>query len=359
MAGQSLGPVIGGVLAQFLGWHAIFWFLFITGSVSLVSIITLLPETLRRIGGNGSIRLRGFHKPLVHDASQWTSGEIPAKAPLITLRHITRPLEALSEKDIFVTLLFGSFVYAFWSMVTTSTTSIFIWKYKYSESVVGLLFLPNGIGCILGSYITGRIMDRDYRKVEAEFMATHSLEPGTGISLRKRTDFPIEKARLRSMWWITATFITAMACYGPSLKLPNPAMPLVLQFMISFTATSTFSMNSALMIDFYPGSSASATAVNNFVRCSVGATGVSVIQPLINSVGTIFAFPILAGITLALTPLIMAEWKWGEKWRAARIAKAEAKAETKAEAKAEGKAELKAESKSTGKRISSQSEKEG
>ena len=151
------------------------------------------------------------------------------------------------------------------------------------------------------------------------------MELGAGITLKKRTDFPIERARLRSMWWITIIFIVAMAGSGPSLQLPNPALPLVLQFFIAFTTTATFSMNSALMIDFFPGSSASATTVNNIVRCSVGAAGVSVIQLLINAVGTKFAFPILAGITVVLTPLIVAEWRLGEWWREARISKAEMK----------------------------------
>lgn len=72
------------------------------------------------------------------------------------------------------------------------------------------------------------------------------------------------------------------------------------------------------MLDFFPGRSASATAVNNLVRCTVGAAGVSAIQPLINQVGETLAFPILAGITLALTPLIAVEWIYGEGWRAQR-----------------------------------------
>ena len=170
MAGRSLGPVIGGVLAQFLGWGAIFWFLFIAGGICLLSIVVLLPETLRHIGGNGSIRLHGFQKPLIHNSLQWTSDKKPAKAPKISLRNIYEPLGSLLEKDILVTLVFGSFIYAFWSMVTTSTTTIFLFKYRFSESIVGLLFLPNGVGCVLGSYITGKIMDRDYRNVEAEFL---------------------------------------------------------------------------------------------------------------------------------------------------------------------------------------------
>jgi hypothetical protein len=42
-------------------------------------------------------------------------------------------------------------------------------------------------------------------------------------------------------------------------------------------------MNSALVIDLLPGKSASATAVNNLMRCSMGAAGVAVVQLVIDS----------------------------------------------------------------------------
>ena len=53
-------------ITQYFGFHAIFWFLAILGTMSLVSIITFLPETLRSIAGNGTIRLTVFQRPLVH-----------------------------------------------------------------------------------------------------------------------------------------------------------------------------------------------------------------------------------------------------------------------------------------------------
>ena len=56
LAGPSLGPVIGGALAQNLGWRSIFWFLTIFAGVFLVFLVMFLPETLRSIVGNGSVR---------------------------------------------------------------------------------------------------------------------------------------------------------------------------------------------------------------------------------------------------------------------------------------------------------------
>lgn len=69
MMGQSIGPVLGGIITQFLGFRSIFWFLFGLGSITLLLILLLLPETLRSIAGNGTLRLAGIHRPLIYTFS--------------------------------------------------------------------------------------------------------------------------------------------------------------------------------------------------------------------------------------------------------------------------------------------------
>lgn len=66
MMGQSIGPVFGGIISQYLGFQAIFWFLFGLGGLTLLLILLLLPETQRAIAGNGTIRLQGVHRPLIY-----------------------------------------------------------------------------------------------------------------------------------------------------------------------------------------------------------------------------------------------------------------------------------------------------
>lgn len=56
LTGPTLGPVIGGALAQNLGWRSIFWFLAIFAGLFSVVLVLFLPETLRSIVGNGSVR---------------------------------------------------------------------------------------------------------------------------------------------------------------------------------------------------------------------------------------------------------------------------------------------------------------
>ncbi|KAK3937506.1 major facilitator superfamily domain-containing protein [Diplogelasinospora grovesii] len=336
MLGQSIGPVIGGIITEYFGFRAIFWFLAILGSVALLLVLLFLPETLRRVAGNGTVRLKGIHRPLIYRFEAPHPDDVPDEAlaagpvPTIALSSVFSPLRFLFEKDVFVTLLFGAVIYTVWSMVTSSTTALFQPRYNLSDLQVGLVFLPNGVGCIAGSCVTGKLLDRDYGIVESQYRAARNLPADVTLGRKKlAADFPVTRARLRSSTYLIVPFVLAVGGYGFSITTSllasreGMALPLVLQFVIAFCATAIFTQNSALMVDLFPGASASATAVNNLIRCSIGAAGVGVVQFVIDGIGANFAFLIFAGLSAALSPLLWVEWVRGEDWRRERIERLE------------------------------------
>lgn len=148
MLGQGIGPVFGGILSQYLGFRSIFWFLVILSGISLLSIISFLPETIHTIAGNGTVPLYGLHKPLIY----YITGQMeaqenavpPRKKAKVNWRTVLAPLTFLGEKDVFITLFFGSIVYTVWSMVTSSTSDLFGSTYGMNTLEVGLTFLGNG-----------------------------------------------------------------------------------------------------------------------------------------------------------------------------------------------------------------------
>ncbi|KAJ5164881.1 Major facilitator superfamily domain general substrate transporter [Penicillium coprophilum] len=321
MLGQGVGPVFGGILSQYLGFRSIFWFLAIASGISLLSILIFLPETLRSIAGNGTVALKGIHKPFIYSIrgqKDVQEGTAPSgKKVKVTFKTVLAPLTFLAEKDVFITLLFGSMVYTVWSMVTSSTSALFEEKYGLNSLEVGLTFLGNGFGCMTGSYTIGYLMDFNHKRTEREYCQQHNLPIETRINSKSHPDFPIEYARMRNTWWITTIFIVCVAVYGVSLRT-HLAVPIILQFIIAYGSTAIFTINSALVIDLYPGASASATAVNNLMRCLIGAAGVAAVQPIIDALTADFAFLMLAGITIAMVPLLMVEMKWGYGWRVER-----------------------------------------
>jgi len=334
MLGQSIGPVIGGIITEYFGFHAIFWFLFILGFSALLLVLFFLPETLRRVASNGSVPLRGLDRPFIsrslsHQYWHTKHHHPPAPPPKFTLTSILAPLRFLFEKDVFCTLSFGAIIYTIWSMVTSSTTAIFQPRFGLSNLQTGLIFLPNGVACVTSSYITGRLLDRDYRIVETEYRAMKGIPESVELNRKKLADFPVSRARLRSTWYIVVLFLLSVSGYGFSVESPlldsmsGMALPLFLQAVIAFTATAIFTQNSALVVDLFPGASASATAVNNLIRCSVGAVGVAVVQFAIDAIGAGISFFVFALITSALTPLLALEWMYGEQWRRQRMERME------------------------------------
>lgn len=131
------------------------------------------------------------------------------------------------------------------------------------------------------------------------------------------------------MPWITFLFVISTAIYGftvlPTNLMPpqaaNPAwiaLPLFLQFLIAATSNAVFAINTTLVSDLCPGKGASSTAINNLVRCSMGAVGVGVIDPMLALVGRAGTFVALGLLVLSMSALNGVEWYWGMQWRQER-----------------------------------------
>ncbi|KAM5341301.1 hypothetical protein ACJ41O_014332 [Fusarium nematophilum] len=326
----AIGPVLGGLLSNFLGFRSIFIFLLILSSLALAMIVIFLPETMRSIAGNGTLRLQGIYQPLIRKVSEEPSYMVDPdesfELPKVTLRTFIEPAKFLKEKDILVSLIFGGVVYAIWSMVTASTTGLFTETFHLNELLLGLAFLPNGLGTIVGSTIIGKLLNRDYRLVEENYKSSHGLKVDHKFAKSSLPDdFPIERARLRHLWWITALFIISTSAFGWTLAFPSLtfrsgaiALPLLLQFLIAATSNAVFAVNQTLVSDLCPGKGASSTALNNLVRCGLAAVGVAFIDKMIASLRVGPTFLALGFITLACVPLLTLEWYCGMGWRVAR-----------------------------------------
>lgn len=332
MLGQGVGPVIGGLLNNAWGFRSIFWLLFVMGTIVLGALLIFLPETQRSRAGNGSIPLSGFHKPLAYTFKPpiaWTQNPGTARPPKphtpMNLEKAFSPLAYILEKDIAALLAWGAIAYTAWSMVTSSTTSMLLLGFPHlAQWQIGVCFLPNGLGCMAGSLSTGWLLNQGFRRAEAKFKAKHGIAANEAIVPGTHSeDFPYIQGRLRSMPLFSIVLVVSLALYGPSFRFnelhryfgPNLAAPLILQFLIAFTATSIFNINSTVLIDCFPDRPASATALNNLCRCLLGAAGVAAIEPLIGAVRAMRAFLIVTGIVAFFTPLIWVEWRFGEKWR--------------------------------------------
>ncbi|TVY30965.1 Itaconate transport protein [Lachnellula hyalina] len=319
-----IGPFLGGILTHWMGFRSIFWFLFASGSVVLILIIMMLPETLRSIAGNGTIRLKPIQQPLIHIFR--SSSDTPFDSDLasfcvrtksLSMDSILEPFHCLLQKDVLVTAIVGSVVFAICTTVITTTTTMFEQHYHISAFTIGLAFLPAGAGSVISFFLTGYLMDHDMRVVENKYRNMYDLEKNTPLAHKTLPDFPLERARLRNLWWIALIFIGTTAGYGISFSAPTIAAPLILQFFIATSATALLLLNGVLVSDLYSGN-ASVTLAVNLVRFSTGALAVGTVQLALDRIGNAFTFLALALVMLGITPIMIVQWVFGRPWQARR-----------------------------------------
>ena len=87
------------------------------------------------------------------------------------------------------------------------------------------------------------------------------------------------------------------------------AVLLVLQFLIGTATTGIFNICGTLLVDLHPDCPSAVSALLNLIRCSLSATGLAVLQIIINHFGIGWCFTIFSVIAATTIPLLLAETK--------------------------------------------------
>ncbi len=160
----SVAPLLSGLLLIRWNWASIFWFLSIASSLVFSAIVLFLPETCRRVVGNGSRRAPRFNQALVPLLSPKTwdtdepspgSSEVGTKDSSANAGNPLFSFRLLKCRTTALAVVCYSVYYTVYSCLQASLSTIFVETYHVSGLIAGLSYIPFGVACVVASFLAG------------------------------------------------------------------------------------------------------------------------------------------------------------------------------------------------------------
>jgi multidrug resistance protein len=312
----SLGPVIGGLLTSKVSWRSIFWFLAVLSGTVFIALLIFLPETSRNLVGNGSTHATGINKSFVDRYRQrhmYMSSRVMTRSQL-KLPNLLPCFGLIFRKDTALVLFTNAVFYMKYSCVQASLAPLLQDRYGLRILEVGFCYLASGAATAIASYGVGKIADYDYRQTAKAHGISIDHIKGDDLN-----EFPIEEARLRTVWLYIFISATATVVYGWTLEHhTHLAAPLAMQFLIGLAVTGMFNVCNTLVVDLHSDQAVTASASVSITRCFAAAVGVSVLQLLFEAIGPGWTFSLIGMLCYGTVPMLWLERKKGWQWRLER-----------------------------------------
>ncbi|CAM1500731.1 Fc.00g098930.m01.CDS01 [Cosmosporella sp. VM-42] len=285
LLGPLIAPIIGGVLTQALGWQASMWFLAIYGLLVLLMITFFLPETLRR-----KTEVPASQPEDLQRMTTSQSAKVKTKRFAKRLKHyLIDPLGVLlflRFPPVLITVMLAAITFGSLFVANIAIQQKYSQPpYNYGQLIVGLLYVPPGLGYFMASMFGGpwidRIMAREARK------ANRYDENGKLIYL--------PEDRLRENAWLAITvYPLSLLMFGWTLRYGVHFMvPSIALFFFGVGSMLVFSAATTMLTEFIKKKSSSGVAVNNFVRNILSCVGAVVAAPWINAINVGWVMTIL------------------------------------------------------------------
>ncbi|GAX74294.1 hypothetical protein CEUSTIGMA_g1743.t1 [Chlamydomonas eustigma] len=154
LVGPVIGPLLGGGLSEAYGWRSTFIFLSVfAGVIVLPLVLFMLPET------HQYLKLQQLHaKDPTATADIKEADEIKQNPPVFQMPWM--PLRFLLEAEIAPHAITAFFSFgAMFASLTELPVAMAASPYSLSVSMIGLTYLPQGIGSLIACPVSGKLSD--------------------------------------------------------------------------------------------------------------------------------------------------------------------------------------------------------
>ena len=165
LLGPTLGPILGGFVAEYSSWSWIFWSVSIVAGVIEIVATFLFRETFAPVLlGRKCARLREE----TNNANLHTKWDRPERTfGRMLLVSIARPFALLGTQPILqILVLYIAYLFGLTYLVETTFPKIWTQGYDQSISVSSLHYLALALGYILGTQSCSNLVDRVYRRLK-------------------------------------------------------------------------------------------------------------------------------------------------------------------------------------------------
>jgi len=297
--GPSLGPVIGGFVAQYKGWR---WTQWVTIFIGLIAVIFTLPmqETYKKV-----ILKRRAKRLDLRPPPGSSPSALPYAKTMVTIT-LVRPVHMLCTEPVtFMLSLYTAFTFSVLFSFFAAYPFVFKGLYGFSTWQYGLTFLAIGLGVLL-AVVTAVTIDQTY------YARQHKKALAAG-----RTMVAPEYRLLPAQ----------MGCFGVSIGLfwfawtARPSIhwivPVLAGIPFAWGNLCIFVSSTLYLMDTYgPLIGASAMAANGLARYSLGAAFPLFTFQMLERLGVDWGISLLGFLSLAMLPIPWVFFKYGPGIRA-------------------------------------------
>ena len=181
-----------------------------------------LPETSRNVVGDGSLRPPKYSRLLFGALMRHWEDDAAVAPRKWRMPNPFASLAILFHKDNAAITTACGLLYANYTCINASLSTLFVKTYDLNQWETGLVYLPFGIGGVVSAFVSGPLLDRAWRRGRIKLGLP--IEKTVGDDL---DTFPVEKTRLGVIWLPLLFTILSIITFGWVLHFQEVRLPVL------------------------------------------------------------------------------------------------------------------------------------